>query len=518
MSMEFGKLNFSVSFNPTSAFPLDARSYFESYDAAVAAAATADVAGSSTTTYYYGETIAVVENGVATLYTIQPDKTLSQVGKKVEINENVFVTDDDGKLNLLGFAGAVAGAQLVKSADGKLSWVKPDQTTVEGLQTAVAGLESDIEDINAKLGDKVAKTGLSGDVVNLETKVGAAAEGENAATGLFAEVNKKANAADVYTKSETDTNIATAVAGADHLKRTKVTSKNAIDASSADADKFIYMVPKANGAEGDHYDEYVVIDGVVERVGDWAVDLSEYVKTADMNTELVKKVDKVEGSRLMTNAEGTKLDGVEAGAQVNKIESVDANQFALDGAKKLTLLDIAMSKITGLADALAEKVDSDTNARLMTDTEGAKLQDIEGGAQVNKIESVDTTQFAIDGDKKLTLLNIAMGKITGLADALAEKVDAVEGKGLSTNDLTDELLVKLNASDANVIEAVKVNGVEVIIAEDKSVDIAVPVGSTAENKVSVAADNTMEVNSLNVNKLVQTDGDILILNGGASKS
>ena len=111
-----------------------------------------------------------------------------------------------------------------------------------------------------------------------------------------------------------------------------------------------------------------------------------------------------------------------------------------------------------------------------------------------------------------------MGKITGLADALAEKVDAVEGKGLSTNDLTDELLVKLNASDANVIEAVKVNGVEVIIAEDKSVDIAVPVGSTAENKVSVAADNTMEVNSLNVNKLVQTDGDILILNGGASKS
>ena len=121
MSMNFGKLNFSVSFNPTSAFPLDARSYFESYDAAVAAAATAEEAGSSTTTYYYGQTIAVVETGVATLYTIQPDKTLAEVGGKIEINENVFAHDTDGKLDLYGFADAVAGAQLVKSAIYRIS-------------------------------------------------------------------------------------------------------------------------------------------------------------------------------------------------------------------------------------------------------------------------------------------------------------------------------------------------------------------------------------------------------------
>ena len=38
--------------------------------------------------------------------------------------------------------------------------------------------------------------------------------------------------------------------------------------------------------------------------------------------------------------------------------------------------------------------------------------------------------------------------------------------------------------------------------------------SAAENKVSVADDGTMEVNSLNVNKLVQTEGETLVLNGG----
>ena len=39
MAIDFGKVNRSVAFNPTSAFPLDARSYFESYELAEAAAA-----------------------------------------------------------------------------------------------------------------------------------------------------------------------------------------------------------------------------------------------------------------------------------------------------------------------------------------------------------------------------------------------------------------------------------------------------------------------------------------------
>ena len=73
---DFGKLNFSVSFNPTSAFPLDARCYFESLSQAQAAAATAEEAGSTNTVYYIGQKLLVVADGEATWYTIQPDKTL----------------------------------------------------------------------------------------------------------------------------------------------------------------------------------------------------------------------------------------------------------------------------------------------------------------------------------------------------------------------------------------------------------------------------------------------------------
>ncbi len=70
--------------------------------------------------------------------------------------------------------------------------------------------------------------------------------------------------------------ISAAVAAADHLQRKKVASVDDIDPAVQGADRFIYMVPKVGGKNGDKFDEYMVIDGAVEPVGDWAVDLSGY--------------------------------------------------------------------------------------------------------------------------------------------------------------------------------------------------------------------------------------------------
>ena len=166
MAMTFGTLDFAVAFNRQTAFPLDAKSYFESLELATAAAASAQEAGSSETTYYYGQTVAVVESGKATLYVIQPDNTLKEVGGNIVINENVFSKDADGSLNLLGFSNAVAGAQLVKSADGKVSWVKPDATTVEGLQTAVSTLQTTIGDENSGLVKQVNDNSAAIEILN----------------------------------------------------------------------------------------------------------------------------------------------------------------------------------------------------------------------------------------------------------------------------------------------------------------------------------------------------------------
>lgn len=77
---DYGKLNFSSSFNPTSAFPLDARCHFDSITAAQEAALTAQEVGSTDSVYYIGQTLVVVENGRASLFIIQPDKSLLEIG------------------------------------------------------------------------------------------------------------------------------------------------------------------------------------------------------------------------------------------------------------------------------------------------------------------------------------------------------------------------------------------------------------------------------------------------------
>lgn len=77
---DFGKLNFSTSFKPTSAFPLDARCYFESLELAKEAAATAEEAGSKNTIYHYGMKL-LVDDGITTKwYTIQRNRTLLEEG------------------------------------------------------------------------------------------------------------------------------------------------------------------------------------------------------------------------------------------------------------------------------------------------------------------------------------------------------------------------------------------------------------------------------------------------------
>ncbi len=77
---DFGKVNRSISFDRTSAFPLDAKSFFTSKLAAELAASQAVEVGSSDSCYYYGQTLVVLEKDKATLYIIQPDGTLSETG------------------------------------------------------------------------------------------------------------------------------------------------------------------------------------------------------------------------------------------------------------------------------------------------------------------------------------------------------------------------------------------------------------------------------------------------------
>lgn len=102
---DFGKINRSAAFNPTSAFPLDARAYFESYASAAAAAAKAEAVGSANTVHYYGQKLLVYEGGACTWYTIQPGGTLKAEGSGgnatlPELDDTLKIDSATGKLGV----------------------------------------------------------------------------------------------------------------------------------------------------------------------------------------------------------------------------------------------------------------------------------------------------------------------------------------------------------------------------------------------------------------------------------
>lgn len=416
MALDFGKLDFSVSFNRLTAFPLDAKSYFESYESASAAALTAEEAGSNQSSYYYGQVISVVENGVAKLYIIQPDKTLKEAGAAVAFNENVFAQNSDGSIDLYGFASAVAGAQLTKGSDGKLSWIKPDTTTVEGLSTAVDSLAATVNGTESSEG--------------LVDKVAALEEG----------------IANVYTKDEVDAKLGSVLS-----YKGSVADYAALPSDASVGD--VYNVETEDAEHGIKAGDNVAWNGSSWDVLAGTVDLSSYLTSASAAESYVAKE---VGKSLISDELIAKLNGMDASGEANYVKSV-SDDFAVDEEGKLSLNAIDQSKVSGLAEALAE-INGKLPTNDFTDALKEKLDGIAAGAQVNILESV---------------------KMNGAALEIAEKA------------------VNIPLAAAETVGVVK--------------------GSDAKNGVAISDDGSMSVNSLNISKLVQEEDETLILNcGGAA--
>lgn len=401
MTMTFGTLDFAVAFNRQTAFPLDAKSYFESLELATAAAASAQEAGSSETTYYYGQTVAVVESGKATLYVIQPDNTLKEVGGNIVINENVFAKDADGSLNLLGFADAVAGAQLVKSADGKVSWIKPDATTVEGLQTAVSTLQTTIGDENSGLVKQINDNSAAIEILN----------GNNTTEGSVA-----------Y-------QIAQVVAGA--------------DAS---------------------YD-------TLKEIADWIS--THGTDAAAMNTQITTNKNDIAALKTQVGTEPV------------------ATQIS-------TAIDAALKDGESERYALASDL-SDANG---------KIAALEGKVGETSVTDQIDAALKVDGADKYALASHTheIGNITGLQDVLNSKAAASDVTSLQSSvdgltakahehsnktildSISEEKISAWDATQANTIESIKLNGTVVTPSEDKSVNISIP-NATSEVSGLVKVDD-----------------------------
>ena len=624
-------MTFDKSFSRSNGQPLDSTEVFYSYDAAVTYAAS-EVA-------YVGQKIVVVEtiNEVTTVthYGIEPDNSLKELGTTPIGDEKSIVVAEDGTISLKGVTGltftetnsegkeVAINYQPLMTKDG-IVWVRPSATTVEGLASEIEGLKTRLGTLEQDAhthDNKDVLDGISAEKVTAwDAKVDSIAAGDNSVTigGTDADptVAVKLSAAEnnaielvedglkVVIPDAAEYTIVKAAESGDYAAIYNLTKNGEIVGASINIPKDMVVqsgavVENPEGQAAGTYIElvlqnvetplYINVSDLIEYVtsgsaeGDMVVvavsddhkvtatitdgvitlaKLSTEVQTAigkahehanatvldDITSEKVTAWDASEqNAKDYADGLNEAMDGrvgalEQVGAEKNVINSVDETYFEIGADRKVTLKDLVVGKVTGLQDALDGKADKGTTLAAygitdaytkeetlnkieekITEINGGesagevlsqlnsykeindaaveaiqtKLNTVESNAQVNAIDAV-SDEFEISADTKtLVVKEIAQSKVTGLIASLEAKVDKEAGKSL----VSDALIAKLESigiATADTAGLVK--------------------SSAVENGVVVAEDGSMSVHSVNLSKIVQTEGDLLVLDGGSSAS
>lgn len=262
-----------------------------------------------------------------------------------------------------------------------------------------------------------------------------------------------------------------------HINRIILESKDEIYEylNESNYKQYIFMIPTGLELDSDKYDEYIILetnDGhrFVEQVGSWEVNLDDYAT----KEELSNYVEKVDGSRLISAAEISKLENIFPKAEKNIINSV-SDDFTIGEDRQLNLNDLNVNKVSGLTEILDQKIDRQEGYELLSSEDKKKLDalqlngdDLQVSGNVNTsqivdlpdwlkdnagsmpglseynitdklynklndlahITTVDPTQLAINTDGLLQILNIEQSQVNGLEENLNKKVNNTEFQNL----------------------------------------------------------------------------------------
>ena len=469
----------------------------------------------------------------------------------------------DSKQNNLTFDGEY------NAGTNKVATVSTVNTAVDNLRHTLGGEDGqtdvdtkDSETIHgAKIyADEVGKTvkayadDLVGDTSAIGKKVAALEDkvDVNSVSGAIATAKSEAI---TTAGTNTDTKVATAktaILGEGHtgtvkeayeLAASKVTMaqveakgyavKTEVDTAVADAKKTGTDAQTAVNTLSDKVGTIPADKTIVQMIAD-AQNAATYNDSAvkasiKTNTDAIAKLnsaDTVEGSIAKTvkdavGAEQTRAEGKE-----------QANATAIAGVKSRVDAFLAAAEVGDAA------VDTLKEIQTYITTHGSAADQMVKDIAANKkaVENEATRAKTAEGTNATAIsdeVTRAKAAEKANADAIAaettrakaaEKANAdaiTELKKADYAGITSEKIAKWDAAQANVIEKIQVNGAEIAISE-KTVNIPLAtaaragliISSDAENTISVSNTGVATVNNINVNKLVQTAGDELILNGG----
>ena len=299
----------------------------------------------------------------------------------------------------------------------------------------VADIDSSITSIKASIENVYTKNEVDGFISPLATK-----------EYVDGSLNLKANVEDVYSKTTIDASINAAISAAVAPLATSEALSNGL-ATKADASA-VYTKTE--------------VDNIVAPLAN-----KEYV-----DDSLDGKVDKVEGKGLstndFTNELKTKLEGVEAGAQVNVVKSVAASdELKLSENGELSLNLAAFAKISDVNDDLATKLDASAKVNGVSFVEGEATidgGDIALGAAITRTGEDNAVESVYESTSSLySVLSSLSQRIDVLDPNVSGELGIttiVAGSGINANVSGGQATISVKASEVegNMVE-VKTDGV-----------------------------------------------------------
>ena len=586
-------LGFPLNFRRGNPNPLDNSSVWQSLEAAQNYAKTDPVA-------YVGQILSVVDytpaviddegtvvtpsQSLVNVYYIKDEAgTLVPVGTSPVGDESTITVDADGTVSLYGIEGLALTREEEDGSttkisyqplfvDGKLTWVEPSSTTVEGLSVEIESIKniigseatdsSEATGIYADLAEKASKN----DLETLSNTVSSKANQSDLET-LSNTVDSKADASNVYSKDDIDSKveelntsisdledsiddkIIAEIAKTDHLTRVLSTDGEIADfiANPETAkENTIYMVKKTDGNNIDSYEEYMLFEVAegeysFQMIGDSALSLEGYITSDELDTKLEDYATVTTTNSLadlIANNEEAISDLTEV---VNQKASADdlANLTNTVADNKKAADD----SIAALQESLNSKASTDALNSLTTIVNENKAN-LEASIKSNTdaiaaINTNLTNNYLTVNDANNTYLTIAAAS-TGYVK-VKEGYDLVKQSEIeklalidldaTTGDITLNGKVNVNnvegleehlQSYANVIEAIKISGSSTNLSVvDKTVTLPMATIDSlglvkGSSEINIAADGSLTAGQINLNNIYQGENDVLYLDGGTS--
>ena len=315
----------------------------------------------------------------------------------------------------------------------------------------------------------------------------------------------------------------------------------------------VHFVLSNQSEEGNIYSEYLWIGDMWEKMGEFKadIDLSPYLKKEEASTTYLSKTDaestytkqtdaeavyakktdveatyakktdveadyvkKEDGKGLSTNDyttdEKSKLEGVEAGAEVNVIESVSVNGSVLQPETKGVNIDIASPIATAKNEAV--------NASKVTVSESAGIDNVlkvytftQNGAEIGKINVPKDLVVSggsiveMEGVKYLRL-NIA-NQTTPVDIAVTNLVDVYKGSAYITIASDNTISVNFSALDSELVKDTSEVG-KAIKANKTAIQTASSEASAALSAHNTNGEAHTDIRTLIANAISKAETDL----------